>query len=302
MGVVRSSKPVTAASRCDMKEPPGDELLYFSSAHPEFPAEHQRIVGTYPARMASCRGRIYRGVHFRASPQLSNCKLIIANCKFNYNGRRSSIAGVGSSLAMESWGVELMQFAASRPRPWTPVPRCRYERAARRGAGFVARLVSPAVEPPKAAEPAKTVRTTWTTSRVIGSPDPPPPFKVVRAFPNVKFEHPFASWIAAPGSDRLFVGEQAGVLYSFLDRPDAKAELFFDLRKELKMIALLRDAKDVEAVYGLTFHPQFEKNRYCYVCYTLRSKDSRQRAQPTGRHARSPASPSPRRNRLASTP
>ena len=132
-------------------------------------------------------------------------------------------------------------------------------------AGFVAWLVS-AAEPP-----AKPVRTPWTTSRVVGSPDPPPPFKVVRAFPNLKFVHPLLM-ARAPGSDRLFVGEQAGVLYSFQDKPDAKAELFFDLRKEIKTIPLLKDAKSVEAVYGLTFHPDFEKNRQCFVCYTLRSK------------------------------
>src|SRR5262245_43347206 len=76
-------------------------------------------------------------------------------------------------------------------------------------------------------------RQPWTTSRVVGSPDPPPPFKVVRAFPNLKFHQPLLI-ARAPGLDRLFVGEQAGVLHSFSDRPDAKAELFFDLRKELK--------------------------------------------------------------------
>ncbi|HLW66320.1 MAG TPA: PQQ-dependent sugar dehydrogenase [Gemmataceae bacterium] len=122
---------------------------------------------------------------------------------------------------------------------------------------------------PSAAEPAKSVRQPWTTSRVIGSPDPPPPFKVVRAFPNLKFEHPLLM-ARCPGSDRLIVGEQAGVLYSFVDKPDAKAELFFDLRKEIKTVHLLPQAKDVEAVYGLAFHPNFEKNRQCFICYTLR--------------------------------
>src|SRR5262245_27206203 len=100
---------------------------------------------------------------------------------------------------------------------------------------------------------AKGERKAWTTSRVVGSPDPPPPFKVVRAFPNVKFEHPLLL-ARTPSIDRLFVGEQAGVLYSFPDKPDAKAELFFDLRKELKTIHQLEGAKEVEAVYGLTFH------------------------------------------------
>src|SRR5262249_44574204 len=75
------------------------------------------------------------------------------------------------------------------------------------------------------AQQAKPVRKPWTTSRVVGSPEPPPPFKVVRAFPNLKFHHPLLM-ARATGSDRLYVGEQAGVLYSFADRPDAKAELF----------------------------------------------------------------------------
>ncbi|HEY1859582.1 MAG TPA: PQQ-dependent sugar dehydrogenase [Gemmataceae bacterium] len=138
-------------------------------------------------------------------------------------------------------------------------------------AGLAALRVSAGAEPPKKSAPAKTERKPWTISRVVGSPDPPPPFKVVRAFPNVKFEHPLLI-ARAPRMDRLFVGEQAGVLYSFVDKPDAKAELFFDLRKELKTIHLLPDAKEVEAVYGLVFHPNFEKNRQCFVCYTLRGK------------------------------
>jgi putative heme-binding domain-containing protein len=121
------------------------------------------------------------------------------------------------------------------------------------------------------AEPQQAGRVPWTTSRVVGSPEPPPPFKVVRAFPNLKFDHPLLI-ARPPGGNRLFVGEQAGVLYSFPDKPDAKADLFFDLRKELKTVHLHPDAKGVEAVYGLTFHPNFEKNRQCFVCYTLRPK------------------------------
>jgi len=138
-------------------------------------------------------------------------------------------------------------------------------------AGLVAWLVPSAAEPPNPKEAAKSVRTPWTTSRVHGSPEPPPPYKVVRAFPNLKFDHPVLL-ARTPSIDRLFVGEQAGVLYSFTDTPDAKADLFFDLRKELKTIHLHPDAKDVEAVYGLVFHPEFAKNRQCFVCYTLRGK------------------------------
>ena len=85
-------------------------------------------------------------------------------------------------------------------------------------------------------------------------------FKVVRAFPNLKFHHPLLI-ARAPRGDRLFVGEQAGVLYSFPDRPDARADLFLDLPRELKTVHLLAGAKEVEAVYGLAFHPDFEQNR-----------------------------------------
>jgi putative heme-binding domain-containing protein len=149
-------------------------------------------------------------------------------------------------------------------------------------AGFVARIAIGAAEPPrKEAEPPKPARAPWTTSRVVGSPDPPAPFKVVRAFPNLKFNHPLLL-TRSPGDNRLFVGEQAGVLYSFADKPDAKAELFFDLRKEIKTISLHPGAKEVEAVYGLVFHPDFEKNRQCFVCYTLRSKNPRQENLPDG--------------------
>jgi putative heme-binding domain-containing protein len=129
---------------------------------------------------------------------------------------------------------------------------------------------------PQNSEPAKFNRTPWTTSRIVGSPDPPPPFKVVRVFPKLKFHRPLLL-ARCPGSDRFFVGEQAGVLYSFANRPDATAELFCDLRKEIKTIHLLPEAREIEAVYGLAFHPNFETNRQCFVCYTLRSRNHNQR-------------------------
>jgi putative heme-binding domain-containing protein len=128
-----------------------------------------------------------------------------------------------------------------------------------------------------AAEPiAKPVRVPWTTSRVIGSPDPPPPFKIVRAFPNLKFDKPLLL-ARCPGSERLFIGEQSGVLYSFVDKLDATADLFIDLRKEITTIHLTPDAQSVEAVYGLVFHPDFQQNRQCFICYTVQGSGRRQR-------------------------
>ncbi|WP_165227392.1 PQQ-dependent sugar dehydrogenase [Aquisphaera insulae] len=115
-------------------------------------------------------------------------------------------------------------------------------------------------------------RPAWTTSRVTGSPEPPPPFRLVRAFPSLKFDHPLLI-VRMPGSDRMVVGEQAGRLYSFRARPDGKAERFLDLPAEIRTVSQLAGAKEVEAVYGLAFHPDFARNRECFVCYTLRAAD-----------------------------
>src|SRR4051812_49773748 len=111
--------------------------------------------------------------------------------------------------------------------------------------GLVTWHATSVAQPTDSKDAVRPTRAAWTTSRVVGSPDPPPPFKVVRAFPNLKFNHPLLM-ARCPGSDRLFVGEQDGVLYSFANRPDAKAELFCDLRKEIKTLHLLPDAKEVE--------------------------------------------------------
>jgi putative heme-binding domain-containing protein len=134
-------------------------------------------------------------------------------------------------------------------------------------------------EPKAKADPDK--RQPWTTSKVIGAPEPPPKYKAARAFPNAKFNHPLLI-ARCPGSERLFVGEQEGVLYSLANKPDAKPGVFFDLRKEYKALVQNPAAKGIGELYGLVFHPQFAKNRFCYVCYTLDKKDPKVGRIPDG--------------------
>jgi putative heme-binding domain-containing protein len=115
-----------------------------------------------------------------------------------------------------------------------------------------------------------TTRTPWTASHITGSPEPPRPYKIARAFPKLAFKNPLLI-TSAPGTDRLFVGEQAGKLFSFPDRQDvARADLVLDLTKELHSWDSAR-VRGIDALYGLAFHPQFTRNRYCYVCYVLAS-------------------------------
>jgi putative heme-binding domain-containing protein len=125
---------------------------------------------------------------------------------------------------------------------------------------------------PKKAAGSPVRRTPWTTSKITGSPEPPPPFKSARVFPNVKLKNPVLI-ARAPGSERLFVGEQDGVLYSIANQPDAKAEAFFNLKTEVKTISKSKGAVGIGELYGLVFHPKFEENRYCYVFYTLAAKE-----------------------------
>src|SRR3954463_4796222 len=47
-------------------------------------------------------------------------------------------------------------------------------------------------------------RIPWNDSRVVGSPDPLPPFKVGRAFASLKVEQPL-TLPPEPGTDRLFI-------------------------------------------------------------------------------------------------
>src|SRR4051794_9946904 len=70
-------------------------------------------------------------------------------------------------------------------------------------------------------------RKPWTTSRVVGSPEPPPAYRAVNVFPNVRLEHPLLV-TRAHGLDRFFVAEQAGRIFSVANRPDAKAESILD--------------------------------------------------------------------------
>ncbi len=105
-------------------------------------------------------------------------------------------------------------------------------------------------------------RVPWTSSKLVGTPDPPPPYSVEPAFPRLKFEYPVAL-VRAKGTDRLFAGEVRGRISSFPnDTKVTKADLAIDLAKV---------HPELSALYGLTFHPRFEENRYVYVCYVLKN-------------------------------
>lgn len=120
-------------------------------------------------------------------------------------------------------------------------------------------LVCAVVTTTLAEPPAKPVRVPWTTSRLTGSTEPPPPYRTERIFPQLAFKEP-VTIATAPGSGRLFIQELGGKIFSFPDDPKCETvDLFVDLGQ----------IKGHRRSYGLTFHPQFVKNRLVYICYVL---------------------------------
>ncbi len=122
----------------------------------------------------------------------------------------------------------------------------------------LAATASPAEEPERPFGIA--VRAPWTTSRIVGSPDPPSPYVAERCYAQLTFQQPVAM-VAFPEQSRICVVERNGQIYSFVDAANiATPDLF---------LAGAAEVDGLKAIYGLAFHPDFPQNRYCYLCYIL---------------------------------
>src|SRR5438045_4088363 len=99
---------------------------------------------------------------------------------------------------------------------------------------------------------AQSGRSPSAAGRATAGTHPPPKYRSARVFPDVKFNHPLLI-ARCPGSDRLFVGKQEGMLYSIANKPDAKKEVFLDLRKDYKALVPNPSAKGIGELYGLVF-------------------------------------------------
>lgn len=97
-------------------------------------------------------------------------------------------------------------------------------------------------------------RVPWTTSRVQGSPEPPPPYRLEKVFADLSFDEPL-ELDAVPGADRWVIAQRKGKIFTFEnDSKKAKKHLLLDLKK---------------TVYGVVMHPKFAENGYFYVTYIL---------------------------------
>jgi len=91
-----------------------------------------------------------------------------------------------------------------------------------------------------------------TTSRVVGSPEPPAPFRTRVAYPKLKINLPiFGAHV--PGSDWMLAGTQTKpALIRFKDSPEVEA---FETLLEFPEMT----------IYNATFHPKFAENGFLYI-------------------------------------
>ena len=99
---------------------------------------------------------------------------------------------------------------------------------------------------PVAAPPA---RGNWDTSRVVGTPEPPPPFRGQRAFAKLKFQRPLFLIQEPVEPRRMLVVEQKGKVLAFKhDAESEQTEPFYSIEDH-----------DTDA---LRFHSKYDENRW----------------------------------------
>jgi glucose/arabinose dehydrogenase len=87
--------------------------------------------------------------------------------------------------------------------------------------------------------------------------------KIINAFPGLSFTRPVDFQIANDGSNRIYVVEQQGLIYSFENERNVKEKsLFLDIRDRVN------DSGNEEGLLGLAFHPDFTSNGHFFVDYT----------------------------------
>lgn len=113
----------------------------------------------------------------------------------------------------------------------------------------------PAQNPPPEPPPVGLDRRIpWTSSRVVGSPDAPPPFRVRKAFERLHLDHPIHA-VRQPGTDQyLVITQKRSYGPSKLQRFRASNPAFIETLLDLNATA-----------YDLVFHPNFAENGYFFL-------------------------------------
>ncbi|MEZ6133680.1 MAG: PQQ-dependent sugar dehydrogenase [Pirellulaceae bacterium] len=115
----------------------------------------------------------------------------------------------------------------------------------------------------RAADP---LRAPWQPRGLLGSPEPPLPFVLERAF-DLEFSGP-VSINRYPDSSVFLVLENDGKIFAFdAEAPDT-SHLLVDFNEALPPHSQIQglERRRVQ-LYSIAFHPKFAQNRQVYVCY-----------------------------------
>ncbi|MCA9083458.1 MAG: PQQ-dependent sugar dehydrogenase [Planctomycetaceae bacterium] len=125
----------------------------------------------------------------------------------------------------------------------------------------------------EAADESTSGHPVWSASAIVGSPEPPPAFRQVRRYPQLKFDQPLYIE-SGPDHARIWVIDRAARIWSFPDRDDvASADLFVDLKSGFSELTKHDGASGVATAYGLALHPDFPEVPFCWITYTLQSRE-----------------------------
>lgn len=89
-------------------------------------------------------------------------------------------------------------------------------------------------------------------------------YQLVNAYPNLSFTRPVDYQYADDSTNRVFVVEQRGVISVFEDDPAVSDKQVF-----LDISGPVDDQSNEEGLLGLAFHPDFLRNGYFYLNYTI---------------------------------
>ncbi len=108
-----------------------------------------------------------------------------------------------------------------------------------------------------AADPQRVL---WTSSKIHGTPDPPPPYRTERIYSSLRFEQPTAA-CTVPTTDWVFVTDTAARIHAFKHSDATAFETVLDLRDK---------GLDPNGILDVTFHPQFPQQPWCFLTYGIR--------------------------------
>lgn len=124
--------------------------------------------------------------------------------------------------------------------------------------GFIVLLI-----PVAATQGQSARRVPWTSSNVLGTPDPPPPLTIEQVYADVSLTDP-TEMIRVPGTDRWIVTEVNGRVHSFSKSSD---------RQPRDAIRLRDISPQMTQTYGIVFHPDYPQVPWCYIAYSAEPND-----------------------------